>query len=69
MPDTITQWFFAAYFAVGSLGGIVYIATSIVDKLTEEDDDHDPWEVHEKRVVYHEPMPHMREAPISARKK
>lgn len=66
MPDNMTQWFFAAYFALGAFGGFLYIAHLIVDKLTKKDT-YDPWEVREQRVVYHEPMPH--EAPISARKK
>ena len=68
MPDNLIQWILIAYLAFGAFGGFLYIANLIVDKMAKKDG-YNPWEVQDRRVIYHEPMPHMMEAPISARKK
>jgi hypothetical protein len=38
-------------------------------KRRQKQGQYNPWEVQGHRVVYHEPMPHLLEQPISARKK
>lgn len=64
MPDNLIQWLFAAYFAFGSFGGILYIANLIVDKMAEKDK-YNPWEEMARPVT----NPVRVEPPISARKK
>ena len=64
MPDNTVQWAFAAYFALGSLGGILYI-THLILRFFAPKEKYNPWEEMTRPMV--EPV--RGEPPISARKK
>jgi len=64
MPDNSVQWAFAAYFALGSFGGLLYFINYIVDKMAAKDK-YNPWEEMARPTV----EPSRNEPPISARKK
>lgn len=64
MPDNIIQWMFAAYFALGSFGGFLFIAYYIASKVTQRNK-YNPWEEMTRPVT--EPV--RSEPPISARRK
>jgi len=64
MPDNTIQWAFAAYFALGSLGGFLFIIHYIASKVTQRNK-YNPWEEMSRPVA--EPV--RSEPPISARRK
>jgi Mg2+/Co2+ transporter CorC len=75
MPTNEYQWFFFGLYTIGSVGGLVYIATWIVDRLTSQrEDEYDPWAEEDIKPTPSVPMavpnPAARiEPPISARTK
>jgi hypothetical protein len=74
MPTNEYQWGFFVLYTLGSVGGLVYLAHLIVDKVTSWlDDDYDPWAEEDIKptpsvpVAVPNPVTHI-EPPISARK-
>ena len=63
MPDNNVQWAFAAYFALGSLGGILYI-THLIFRFFAPKEKYNPWEEMTRAAPITQSEP-----PISARKK
>lgn len=76
MPTNEYQWFFFLLYTIGSVGGLVYIATWIVDRIIawRGDDSYDPWAEEDSPSAAPTPVavpnPVTRiEPPISARTK
>ena len=73
MPSNEYQWFFFVLYTLGSVGGLVYIATWIVDWVAarHDDDEYDPWAEDTNVVQFPAPAPVAKtiEPPISARTK
>ena len=63
MPDNTVQWAFAAYFALGSFGGIIYIAY-LIFRFFAPKEKYNPWEEMTRAAANTRG-----ELPISARKK
>jgi hypothetical protein len=63
MPDNTVQWAFAAYFALGSLGGILYIA-HLIFRFFAPEEKYNPWEEMTRAAANTRSEP-----PISARHK
>ena len=63
MPDNTVQWAFAAYFALGSLGGILYIAY-LIFRFFAPKEKYNPWEEMTRAAANTRG-----ELPISARKR
>lgn len=65
LPDNPIAWFAFGVYTLGSIGGILYLANLIVDKLVERSMRHeyDPW------AAQQQPIYTTKEPPISARKK
>lgn len=65
LPDNPLAWIMFGLYTLGSVGGIVYIANLIVDKIVERSmrNEYDPW------AAQQQPIYTAKEPPISARNK